>query len=456
MLRGIWDPQDQDAQDAAWQVRDTPLWAAFSASFDPVVLGSDAEAVQRSIFDAMRPRPSGWTGAAAHAAEVLGLYQRAASDAAAFPGLVYVLHADPGDGRFVPSADDDLASRPGTALLPPGWQPHVRQAAWHYLHQGTPPGPDILDTPGQLPLTAQAGYLALAFLVRHPAPGGGAQLPSDAVLARWAPSVLLTGPGSDSPQGADPRQVLLGRLAGSPSAGLPALARRLIEGYLATRTWPFLLESVEAAWNDELAATLTHCLDSASAALTGFLSGIPRGPARAGQARGAARLSAAHAHRPDRDPRPARPRPRDRRRRDRRLRGHGNRGGRGGPPGRPGRRARPGRRRPAPVDPPGRAARRFPRPPARGPARPGPRPRPADGPSHRRTSSATSGNSLTAIGPTRQAARSWSPGSSGRTSRPGTGGTASPASSPDAGPSAPSGSSGSWPSPTRASPRWRT
>ena len=283
-LRGIWDPQDQDAQEAAWQVRDTPLWAAFSASFDPVVLGSDAEAVQRSIFDAMRPRPSGWEGAAAHAAEVLGLYQRAASDAAAFPGLVYVLHVDPGDGRFVPAAADDLASRPGTALLPPGWKPHVRQAAWHYLHQGTPPGPDILDTPGQLPLTAQAGYLALAFLVRHPAHGGGAQLPSDAVLARWAPSILLTGPGSGSPQSPDPRQVLLGRLAGSPSADLPALAGRLIEGHLTTRTWPYLLESLGAAWNDELAATLTRCLGSAATVLDGFLSGGTL-PGRHGQER---------------------------------------------------------------------------------------------------------------------------------------------------------------------------
>jgi hypothetical protein len=278
VLRGIWDPQDQDAQDAAWQVRDTPLWAAFSASFDPVVLGSDAEDVQRSIFDAMRPRPSGWAGAGAHAAELLDLYQRAASDAAAFPGLVYILHADPGDGRFVPSADDDLANRPGTALLPPGWEQHVRQAAWHYLHQGTPPGPDILDTPSQLPLTAQAGYLALAFLLCHPAPGGSAQLPSDAVLARWAPSVLLTGSGSGSPQDSDPRQVLLGRLAGSPSAGLPALAGRLIEGYLVTRTWPFLLESLGAAWNGELAATLTRCLDSAATALRRFLAdGTPVG-----------------------------------------------------------------------------------------------------------------------------------------------------------------------------------
>ena len=57
VLRGIWDPQDRDAQDAAWQVRDTPLWAAFSASFDPVVLGSEAEAVQRSIFDAHAAAP---------------------------------------------------------------------------------------------------------------------------------------------------------------------------------------------------------------------------------------------------------------------------------------------------------------------------------------------------------------------------------------------------------------
>ncbi len=63
VLRGIWDPADRDAQDAAWQVRDTPLWPAFSASFEPVVLGSDAETVQRRIFDSMRPRPSGWAGA---------------------------------------------------------------------------------------------------------------------------------------------------------------------------------------------------------------------------------------------------------------------------------------------------------------------------------------------------------------------------------------------------------
>ena len=85
------------------------------------------------------------------------------------PVLVYALHADPDDGRFAPAAGDDLASRPGVRLLPQGSEQHVREAAWHYLHQGTPPGPDILDTPDQLLLTALAGYLALAFLIRAPA-----------------------------------------------------------------------------------------------------------------------------------------------------------------------------------------------------------------------------------------------------------------------------------------------
>jgi hypothetical protein len=288
VLRGIWDPADSDAQDAAWQARDTPLWAAFSASFEPVVLGSEAEAVQRSIFDSMRPRPSGWAGAPTHAAEVLDLYQRAPTDAAAFADLVCALHFDPRDGHFVPSADDDLASRPGIRLLPQGWEQHVREAAWHYLHQGNPPGPDILDTPDRLPLPAQAGYLALAFLIRHQPPGGAPQLPADAVLGRWAPSILVTAAGADSPQGpdprqvllADPRRVLLARLAGSASAGLPGLAGRLIEGHLATRTWPFGLDYLDAAFNSELAATLTRCMDSAVATLAGFL---PPGSAPPGQ-----------------------------------------------------------------------------------------------------------------------------------------------------------------------------
>jgi len=65
--------------------------------------------------------------------------------------------------------------------------------------------------------------------------------------------------------------VLLARLTGSASAGLPDLAGRLIKGHLSTRTWPHRLESLDAAFNSQLAATLTRCLDSAAAALAGFL-----------------------------------------------------------------------------------------------------------------------------------------------------------------------------------------
>ena len=401
VLRGIWDPADRDAQEATWQVRDTPLWAAFSASFAPVVLGSEAETVQRSIFDSMRPRPSGWAGAPAHAAEVLDLYQRAATDAAAFPGLVYALHADPDDGRFAPAAGDDLASRPGVRLLPQGSEQHVREAAWHYLHQGTPPGPDILDTPDQLLLTALAGYLALAFLIRHPPHGGTAQLPADDVLGRWAPSVLVTTADVDSPQGPDPRQVLLSRLAETASAGLPGLAGRLIEGHLATRTWPYRLESLDAAYDSELAATLTRGLDSAAAALAGFMPPGSAPPGERGEQRRDQQLSslrrtltvlteilARHGHAPGITAAEAF------------ITGAAAPGaseaalqaGRAAA-------ARPVRRRPAPVEPASRPARRGARPLPGGPARPGQRPGPADRPSHRRRARRALGTPGTVLAP---------------------------------------------------------
>jgi hypothetical protein len=157
----------------------------------------------------MQPRPSRWADAPAHAAEVLDLYRCAPTDAAAFADLVRALHFDPRDGRPVPSVDDDLASRPGIRLLPQGWEQHVREAAWHYLRQGNPPGPDILDTltgsrsrprRGTWPLPSSSGTSRLA------APR---QLLADAVPDRRAPSVLVTAAGADSPRGPDPRQVLL-------------------------------------------------------------------------------------------------------------------------------------------------------------------------------------------------------------------------------------------------------
>ena len=62
--------------------------------------------------------------------------------------------------------------------------------------------------------------------------------------------------------------------------GLPGLAGRLIEGHLATRTWPFGLDYLDAAFNSDLAATLTRCMDSAVAAVARFL---PPGSAPPGQ-----------------------------------------------------------------------------------------------------------------------------------------------------------------------------
>lgn len=45
LLRGLFDPTNHDAQEAADRVRGTVLWPAFAFWFDPVVLGSEEAAV---------------------------------------------------------------------------------------------------------------------------------------------------------------------------------------------------------------------------------------------------------------------------------------------------------------------------------------------------------------------------------------------------------------------------
>ncbi len=272
LLRAIYDSDSPDAQDAAWQSRETPLWPAFASWFDPVVLGSAAEAQQRSIFESTRPRSSGWGGAPAHTVEVLDLYQRAATESGAFLGLIYVLQVDPVTGRGMPPADDDLASRPGIRLLPPdAWPKHLQDAAWNYLQQGASPGPEILDTPDRRPFQAQAGYLALAFLLRHELPGRP-KLAEGQVLARWAPSILASAALPARTSGADPKRILLARLAEAAPGDLPGLIDRLIQGHLAAGAWPDRLEPLDAAFNGTMAGILTRGLGSAATALAALLA----------------------------------------------------------------------------------------------------------------------------------------------------------------------------------------
>ena len=102
-------------------------------------------------------------------------------------------------------------ARPGIRLLPPGWAGQLGEAAWNYLHQPTPPGPDLLDRPGRLPWPAEAGYLALAHLVRHEAPGRTLAMLDGQLLARWAAPILAY------PESATPRTTV--KPSGSCSPG---------------------------------------------------------------------------------------------------------------------------------------------------------------------------------------------------------------------------------------------
>ena len=275
LLRAVYDPLDAAAQEAAWQTQDTDLWPAFASWFDAVLLGSETEALQRRIFENSQPRPTGWEHAAAHAVRVLDLYQTASSDTSAFEELLWRLQIDPDSGFGQHSGQADLTSRPGTRLLPPGWEGQLGEAAWYYLHQRTPPGPDLLDRPDSLPWPAEAGFLALADLVQHEAPGRSLITLGDQVLARWAPTILAYPETRTSSGDGQIKPVLLTRLAQVAPDDLPGLISRLTAGLLASGSWPSGLEVLESVCAGQVGDVLALHLQTVISALTAALADRP-------------------------------------------------------------------------------------------------------------------------------------------------------------------------------------
>ena len=273
LLRAVFDPMDAAAREAAWQTRDTGLWPAFASWFNRVDLGSEAEAQQRRIFETSRPRQAGWEHAAAHAIRVLDLHDAASSDTSAFEELLWLLQIDPVTGRGEHSHRADIATRPGIRLLPPEWEGQLGEAAWNYLHQCTPPGPDLLDRPGSLPWPAEAGYLALAHLVLHEAPGHTLATLEGQLLVRWAAPILAYPEIRDSKDDGQAKPVLLTRLAQVAPDDLPALISKLAAGHLASGSWPAGLEALDSVCTnpvgDVLAGHLRTVTDAMATALAG-------------------------------------------------------------------------------------------------------------------------------------------------------------------------------------------
>ena len=344
LLQAVFDPKDDAAQEAAWQTRSTGLWPAFQSWFDHVELGSETEALQRRIFEASQPRPVGWEHAAAHAVRVLDLHDAARSDTSAFEELLWDLQVDPVTGHGEHTRQADIATRPGTRLLPLGWEGQLGEAAWNYLHQHTPPGPDLLDRPGRLAWPAEAGYLALAHLVLHGVPGRMLAALDSRVLARWAAPILAYPEYHDAKDGGQAKPVLLARLAQVAPDDLPALISRLAAGHLASGSWPAGLEALERRLHRPRRrrpgrpSPGRHRRHGRRASQPCR----PAGPAPAGSAAGRAPV---HHHHPGQDPYPLRPRSWDRGCPRHHRRCHRPRRRPGARPGRPSCRRRPGDRR---------------------------------------------------------------------------------------------------------------
>ena len=300
--------------------------------------------MQRRIFEASRPRPAGWEHAAAHAVRVLDLYDAARSDTSAFEELLWNLQVDPVTGHGEHTRQADIATRPGIRLLPPGWEGQLGEAAWNYLHQRTPPGPDLLDRPGRLPWPAEAGYLALAHLVLHEAPGRTLAALDGRMLARWAAPILAYPEYHDAKDDGQAKPVLLARLAQVAPDDLPALISKLAAGHLASGSWPAGLEALDAVCTDPVGDVLAGHLRAVTDAMAAALASHAVQPDQHRLDQPAGR-AAVHHHHPGQDPYPLRPRSRDRGGPRHHRRCHRPRRRRGARPGSTSCRRRPGDRR---------------------------------------------------------------------------------------------------------------
>jgi hypothetical protein len=238
----------------------------------------------RALFEAERSRAAGWAEAPAHQARVLSLYSRAATETSAFAELLAVLAVDPATGAPALLREDDIASRPGIGLLPPGWPSQLLEAAWTYLHQATPPGEDCLDHLDTWSLAAETGYLAFALLARSEAPDRTLPSLSSGILAAWAPAMLSIPVGTGH---FDVKRILLTQFAQAVPDILPGLISRLLLGHLSTRVWPSRLDPLDAACTKAVCDVIAGHLAAITSALPVMLASPPQAEGAAEQCPGA-------------------------------------------------------------------------------------------------------------------------------------------------------------------------
>lgn len=270
LLRGIFDPANNDAQETAYRVRETALWPAFAFWFDPVIPGSEEADVHKRVHGDRQPRRPAWDGASAHLARVLDRYEQAPGDTAAFAELLHLLQFDPDTGHGTHSLDGDLTSRPGIRALPQDeWPGQLADAARNYLAQAAPSGMESLDQPGKLSWLDEVGYLALAYLKRREQAGDASSATDASTIAAWAVPVLVFPERVDN----GIKRVLLARLAEAAPDLLPGLIARLITAHIAADVLPTRLESLDAAWTRSVGDVLVEGIQDAVRALTDADSG---------------------------------------------------------------------------------------------------------------------------------------------------------------------------------------
>ena len=252
VLRVLFDPLDPDSREAATTTEGTVLWPVFARWFDAVPLGGPEEAEERERWTDTRPHePLVRPEEAEHANTVISLYTER-NDPDAFWQLVYRLQYDPHTLQGCDLSSDDLTTYPGVTLLPDTWLEPLLDASWSYLHGMSARGRDFIDNPRLRDDWMWAGYCALALIARHGQSGHDLDALEDAVLANWAPAVVVPG-WLPSNQGAvELKDYLLLRLKGLSQTDLPDLVSRMLRGHLSSESLPIQLDRLDAGYSAEV------------------------------------------------------------------------------------------------------------------------------------------------------------------------------------------------------------
>lgn len=220
LIRAVFDPDDPEHIEIAWEHRNHALFEATAARwFEAVELDSERAEELREDHR-LATESADWPEAATHVKELHDVWQRCmAGEHALIPHLYRLLWTDPETGACDFPAGDP-STWPGSGIVDLDLERLLWESA-AFLRSHDPSMESWTLTVGTISYAALAGYVALREIHRHSACGGDVPLPTLADLRNWAVAVVRC-PYASLPENSGPHAALEEQVASRAPAEVVA------------------------------------------------------------------------------------------------------------------------------------------------------------------------------------------------------------------------------------------